>query len=40
MTYRHNYNIDMIDYILLETSKLLANRKKITNTILILKLYQ
>jgi hypothetical protein len=35
---RHNYNIDKIeyrnikDYRLLETSKLLANRKEITNT--------
>jgi hypothetical protein len=38
MTYRHNYFIDkieyrsIIDFKLLETSKLLANRKEITNT--------
>jgi hypothetical protein len=38
MTYRHNYYIDkienrnIIDYILLENSKSLANRKEITNT--------
>jgi hypothetical protein len=38
MTYRHNYNIDKIeyrsikDYRLLEIRKLLANRKEIKNT--------
>jgi hypothetical protein len=37
MTYRHNYYIDKIEYgniiyyRLLETSKLIANRKKIAN---------
>jgi hypothetical protein len=38
MKYRHNYYIDkmeyrnIMDYKLLEASKLLANRKEITNT--------